>query len=583
MQAGMRGRQVVFFGFLLAVAGARVDAAESFKPDPLSKPIEWNEKVEVAIPALGPSNSLLVPTTPSQFAAIGVSGSDLSGAELWDLASGKNAGSLKGKPSSSSEVVLSPDGKYLALKTIVPGKPQQIEVWSFETGEMVCSVEGAPVNMHVQKFDFAAKDRLMVYSFGPFNGKFVQYVKTWEIATGRKIKQIDFKENVNARLMSMSQGRGQLAWIEGNGAKGEELKVISLASGAVITHVPLKGAKAEKYSISWECTAFDPTGNFVALLGTEATTTHLVIVDLKKKAIEEHHTLAGNLNLGLPGATIYKGQKVVWLADGKTWLLFGSIIVDRETGLLVWQLKRPAGDFTDTPRVPTAGGLLAAVGPFGNREFRRIEIPAKEIDASLEACRDEKPARLRPGGSIELKVEVGAVRFGTPNETKASLTEILTERLAGDGIEVTEGAETLLHVMYSETAGQKLDVVKSNGPGLFRGTATGQQIETTRGAIQLTVKSSNGKETFWSDQIALDPSFMRLRQQEVNEAGARKNMFESIKTQVTGLPLPYFIPAEKGLSLLPVSTELPAPDSKAGKDDRLKKKIDAKKKMLKKK
>lgn len=571
---------LAWIGFLVTGLLAEGSLAAPFQPDPLPKAIEWNTKSEIAIPALGKHNDLIVPTTPSPFAVIGIGGSDASGAEVWDLTAGKRVGALKGKPGSSSDFAMSPDGRYLAVKVNKPNVPTGIEIWSFETGQMVTAVDGAPVNQHVQLFDFGAKDQLVVYTFGPTpEKKFAYYLRVFELPSGKVLQQIDFAENLNQKQMSFSQGRKQLAYIENANSDKAKAVVVDLATKATLVEVPLREAKPEKYSISWAASAFDPTGRSLALLGTEASATHLVILDLVNGKLEQQHTFPGNLSLGLH-ASGYKGELVAWLPDDKGWLLYGTVVIDRETGLLVWHLKRAADDFTATPRVPMTGGVLVASGPYGKKEYRRIAYPSDTIAKSVTAYRDEAPARVRPGGSVELKMSVGAVRFGTPDETKKMLSDLMTERLAGDGIDVKDQSDTVMHVTYTESAGEELDVVKGNGPGgLLRGTPTGQKIKTTKGAVQIVWKSKDGKETFWSGEVALDPKFMTLKQGEVNDEGARKGMLSMIQLQLSGMPIPYFIPADKSLSLLPAVSEIAS--GEPAKEDKLKKKVDAKKKMMK--
>ena len=565
-------------GVVVLCLTGRTSLAGNFQPDPLPKAIEWNPKTKIAIPSLGKHNDLIVPTTPSPFAVIGIGGFDSSGAEVWDLSKAKRIGSLKGKPAGSTDFAVSPDGRYLAVKAIKPNQPTGIEIWSFETGQMVTAVDGAPVNQHINMFDFGAKDQLVVYTFGPTpEKKFVHYVRLFELPNGKVLQQIDFSENLNAKQMSLSQGRHQLALIEGNSEKAIA-KVIDLATKNVLVEVPLREAKPDKYSISWEASAFDSTGKWLALLGTEATATHLVILDLVKGEFSEQHTFPGHLSLGL-GASGYKGEPVVWLPDDQGWLLYGTVLVDRDSGLLVWHLKRAADDHTSTPRVPVTGGVLVSTGPYGQKEYHRIDYPTEKITKGLAAYRDEAPARVRPGGSVELKMNVGAVRFGTPDETKKMLTELITERLAGDGIDVKDQSDTVVQVTYNEAAGAELDIVKGNGPGLLRGTPTGQKVQTTKGAVQIVWKSRDGKDTLWTGEVALDPKFMTFRTGEVNAEAARKGMLDMIKYQLAGLPIPYFIPVDKSVSLLPVSSEIPS--GEPTKDDKLKRKVDAKKKAMK--
>lgn len=83
--------------------------------------------------------------------------------------------------------------------------------------------------------------------------------------------------------------------------------------------------------------------------------------------------------------------------------------------------------------------------------------------------------------------------------------------------------------------------------------------------------------------LALNPSYLRMTgAAEITAEKARGQVFEILKLQLAELPVPYFVPSNSSLSMLPVPTVSPAVAAKgASPQDLINRKIEARKKALK--
>ena len=230
----------------------------------------------------------------------------------------------------------------------------------------------------------------------------------------------------------------------------------------------------------------------------------------------------------------------------------------------------------------TPAGLIVSTGGNDARKIRVITFPAEPLQKTLEAYRSDAPAVIKPGEKVQVKVIVGAVRFGKPEDTKKSIEEVLASRLADDGLEVSPEGTTLLTLKYKEGAGKTLQEVKG-GTIFGGGTPTGRTVQSTSGEVEMVWTTKDGKTKLYEHKFNLDPSHLTVRDKgDPTDAAVRQQVFEILKIQLAGLPMPFYVPSDKSLVTLPVASNssMAAPSSP---EDALKKKIEAKKNLVKKK
>ena len=135
-------------------------------------------------------------------------------------------------------------------------------------------------------------------------------------------------------------------------------------------------------------------------------------------------------------------------------------------------------------------------------------------------------------------------------------------------------------VQYKEAAGKTLQEVKGGSLTGRGGVPTGKTIQSTAGELKMKWASNDGKTIIFQETVNLDPSQLILREEgDVTNETARKQVFEILKIQLAGLPMPYFVPTDTSLITLPTVTasEMAAP---ASPQAAIKAKIEAKKKKL---
>ena len=204
----------------------------------------------------------------------------------------------------------------------------------------------------------------------------------------------------------------------------------------------------------------------------------------------------------------------------------------------------------------------------------------------MDAFHQDAAALVKPGEKVALTVKVGEVRFGLPAEAQESIENALAERLADDGLEIDDDGTTMMRVQYKESLGNTLQEIKGGNPLNPRrggGVPTGRSVQSTAGELLIQWTSKDGKTKIYEHVETLDPGFLAIRDSaDVTEAKIRQQVFEILKIRLAQLPMPYFVPQDKDLAVLPMTTasEMAAPLSKKAA---MKKKIEAAKMKTKRK
>jgi len=560
-----RARSRASFGLLGLVVGGMIAGREAAAQVPrLEAAPPWGVKVDppaetfkvpeeagysLAVPS---GQGVLFPTTYSPFVALGQNKNPTDSRQVFDLRTKSAAGAIRGKGEVSEEAKISPDGRYFLteLKGGPPAKTVSIVVWSFKTGQAVRTIEASPSLVFLKLLGFGKGNM-------PVTARYVgqgDVVSAWDVETGKLVSEMLAPPSFAKEGVAISPGGRYLALISNE----PHLVVFDLTNGRKVGELPIPNPGHP------EGLTFSPDGTELAGVFAPGTDTKVLVWDVAKGEVVVDHTIKGMVKLNTPGGQNTPGHTVEWLPDGSAWLLYGHTLVDRANGRIVWTFRPAEGDFSPGPRVLLdADRMLATVGPPDARRLQVIPLPWAKIDAALKAIEAKAPAHVRAGEAVSLKVEVGKVRFGTPEGTRAEILKALTERLEAEGIEVAEGRPTVLHARYTEAAGETLQVVRSNGPlpGFGGGTPTGQTVQATKAACDLTWEVAGGKKTLWADHMDFDPRNLMVRG-EASDAKAREAVFGMIRGGLTGRLLPYFIPKDAALATLPGVTVMPAAKDK---------------------
>jgi hypothetical protein len=285
-------------------------------------------------------------------------------------------------------LALSPDGAYFAGR--VKGRPPTAEVWSVVTGDRP---NGLPVGgrpgFAVVAVDFPGKDRLLVVSTNNEFGMFGQATyQTWDLAAGKKVAEFSSDVVYNRKWCALSPGGRYLVQEKRARAGGQHLLFWEPAAGKLVEEVEFLGQNEPGNAAGL---AFSPDGEEVALLWRvgkkPATWGRLLCWDVRTGRKVADHPIV--FELGHIDAMWGDGGTIQWCPDRSGWLLFGCLLVDHDSGAVVWRFPpepHHSGEFMtrrflDRDHVTTEDGVL------DKRRLRIETLPREQIDAAVRAAR----------------------------------------------------------------------------------------------------------------------------------------------------------------------------------------------------
>ena len=546
------------------------------KPDPPAEILKWPDSLKFSIPQPPQLEELLFPSTPSEFCLVGLKPYESDRGELWNLATGKRVGVMNGRPPQAIRRALSPDGKYLAVAVLDRQQANDVEVWSLESGKRLSSFTADDRALPMTILDFAGPGEVLTYTFGQQNGKFVNHLRAWDAQSGKSLRQMDLDKNISGDgRYDISPGRSWLATVV-----EPEVVIYDLETGQLKGSIIPPSQTEEGKHVHVDGFRFSPDGTEIACMSDGSDGTVIAVHDLATGEVKLKHELAKNLKSTLQHPASYKGPHIEYVTEPAGFLWFGGGFIERETGLMVWNYRQGLLEFSHWKRILTPAGLIVSTGGNNARKLQVLPFPAEKLKKTLDAYRSDAAAIVKPGEKVKLTVKVGEVRFGKPDEARQSLETVLAERLADDGLEVADDGSTVMAIQYKETVGKTLQEVKGGTPFRGGGVPTGRTVQSTAGELSIKWTSKDGKTKIYEHTVHLDPSLLTIRDtSEATDEKARQQVFAILKVQLAGLPMPYFVPQDKTLAVLPVSTssDMAAPLSP---QDALKKKIEAKKKKV---
>lgn len=550
------------------------------KVDPPTRKVEWPESLKISIEQPSRQEHVLFPTVESEFVVVGLDAYDSNEAVLYNLATGKKAGGISGNPVKSIKRALSPDGKHLACAALDRAISNEVEVWSLETGQKLCGFKADDTGLSMPMLDFAAPGEVMTYTFGQVAGKFVHHLRIWDVQTGKAIRQLDLEKHLSGgdRHYDISPGGHYLvAYVI------PEVQVYDLQTAQIKGKIKPKEKTEDGEYVHAESVRFSPDGKELVVYCSGQKTELLEVFDVATGESKLKHEIPHAVKNAMPHPASYKGPPVDFVAQPAGFLFYGGGFLERETGLLVWSYKQGPLEYAHSKRLLTPAGFIASMGTTNSYKIQSLPFPAEKLEKTLEAYRNaDTPAVVKAGVKVKLNVKVAGVRYGKPEETQKSIESALTDRLATDGIEVDEEGTTILTVDYKESAGQTLKEFAGGNRILGGGTATGRSAQSTQGDVSIKWTSKDGKTKIYEDTFKLDPTYLSVRADEkLTNESVREKVFDILKLQLAGLPMPYFVPEDKSLTTLPLSsTSLGA--AKVSPQDANKKKIEARKNLTKK-
>jgi hypothetical protein len=489
---------------------------------------------------------------PGSFVAIVKDG---DGGEVWDAATGKKVGRRIASLPRAQRYALSPDGKQLAL-LVIKGQQSSVALWSVESGKPGQSFTYAGKAGYSDHLLFAGPDRLLIAQ----PGSQATTIQIWDVHEGKQWIEIAAPAYLSDKGYAIRSDGSQLAVF---GTIGEDsVLVFDVARGERIAELPL-GSRCQGL-------AFSPDGQELAALLSDGLTNRVVCwVPEKRQEVTNFATTASSS--GLVGAVGYQGPLLEWLPDRSGWLLWGHAVVDRASRQVVWTLQSADDDLLPAARRLLDSDRLALfAGPSSLQRMQVAHLPWTKIDASLRALEDDAPAALKPGQALTLELEIGKLRGGTVEETRDVLAEAVARALAERNIELADDQPVVLALRYEEQEGEQLEeLARERGPGGIpvspfnpHAKGTGRTLKATQMHCELDLKL-DGK-SLWSSKIDLDPHSVIIRGKDFTDAAARESALQMVAVRLAYQPLPYFLPADPALTLLPGVTKLKGGEAREG-------------------
>jgi hypothetical protein len=540
----MRKRVIIIGLVALVIAGAGVYffrdrlfpelAGNPYVRDAL--PEGYKPKVRIEVPQGPPGDfrGIVFPASPSPFV--------LMKTELWNSSTQTKAATIHYDVGPSSLQALSSDGKHFALD-----KDGAIEVLDLSSGQSVLRIAYDERQGNLYFLEFSAPGRVVVAARAfsapdpkkPYPSGTVA-VEVWDIAEQRRthsyrISDFDPKGGV------ISPDGKKLVVMTAN-----HLWIYDLETGNTIAQwQPLMGKY--KSLITPTGIRFSPDGREVAALINMNTQQMVMCWDASNGQLNSETMFPALTTVGPTGMPLQ------WLPSGAGWLVNGHALVSRAAGRIVWLLHTKA-PFVHAVAILDQDHLLAPLYENEKHAMVSVPIPWKDIDAALKAEASGDAAPLKPYQPVSLQIDIGDLHLGNEQQTRDELTKALAERLAGDGIPVADGQSTLIYARFKEVAGRTLKVHQMGGMFNPNAGAPPREAKETQMALEIGIQLRDTSETLWRTYLTRGAGLIVSGQGTTRDL--HQDTFGALLGDIRKLPWPYFIPASKDLSQLPIVSQL---------------------------
>lgn len=539
--------------------------------DPPPVVAEWPESSKLKIDLKEIDEDLILPSSFSPFVGLKYKNHRIYKMDIWNLAIEKKVGQIS-IPRDKNWIVLSPkfklsaDGKHVLLTFInKDSKIAKLATWNTQTGERIAEWDVDPVPTTVSLYEICGTKKAFAKMIRKEGTRYKTILKLWDLTTGKLLKESEVKSSeFNHSNYKISPGGNYLISYNHN-----EIFIYNLASLELIYKKELVLFIDSNVSHpSLQNIDISADGKELGLLVSGSDTTSVWVTNLESGKSTKEYGIEGNLR-NVFSEPSYGGSNLILTPSGDSLLLYGALLVDRKSMRSVW-LYHPVpnvimrNDLFITPHYILAGTDSALKDARGRLKIRRkprlvsVPLPEKKIVDSLSAYASGNDAFLKEGQQVSIEVKIGKVKFTNIDEVKSILGDVIQERLESEGFQIGEDQPIVFKIEYQEQAGNKLQLTKRGRPSpgnpLGR-TATGQTIDSTAAAFKLSWVEKATKRTLWSKQALVNPRFLILRDATAEEA--REQMFEGLQNRLMAESIPYFIPKDKNLSMLPGETQLP--------------------------
>lgn len=502
-------------------------------------------------------DSNTIPFDDRQGLTFGPSGCPVlvSGNKVWDWKTLKIVQSLEGSYEGRVQTSLSPNGKYFAAANKTPNQQETaVTVWSSESGKQLFVVPGD--SKRFADLIVLSNDKLFL------GCRLSTQVNVWDLETGKELSPFqpiksDGVKNSNVglsldgkymalpnhdRLIVVNAETGKEVAFMANPVayerpRGDATQSIA-PSDQPLSKRPKCASNDAVFVYAWlQSLAFSSDAQELAAVSTHPIP-HLMAWNNRGQLIYDEPFYAGRRP--------FWDNAMQWFPDRSAWLIHNDIF-DRGASRIVLSIREKFGEDLKV-RVADDSHLMGTF-PQNPAEVSVIEIPWKQIRASLDSLKKKDAALLSPASPVRVDIQLGDLR-GAAEETESTIRQAFASRLSRDGISVSSTGTAVFKIRFAETPGDTLPIYERQSPFDFRGQDTGRRATEAKGKLVVELILPGRETPIWRDTIEAQSS--RSFREGINDASIRKSMLQNLAFNIFDLNFPYFIPQSEQLIALPV-------------------------------
>ncbi|MEP3478356.1 MAG: serine/threonine-protein kinase [Fuerstiella sp.] len=437
----------------------------------------------------------------------------VSGRSVRSRQTGEQIAMLSGDYAFDGVSTLSVDGKWFAATTTdKTDRDYKVRVWNTKTGRIQLEVDGdgrrTLRNLFLSdKYLYLETDR-------------AHLLQAWNLTSRRQQGVLTLPaDRFRSQRMGMTREGSAFAALVGS-----QFSIINGVSGVVTTKldsplpVPVQVAMANS---SVPIGRENSTAMLHSLSGIQFSNDQLQLAAVRKspKSALMAWGESGNLQYDLPFAVAAKNCQPVavqWFEKRSAWLVNGSVIDAKHRRVVVAVPHRD--DQGALVALRDDDSLLTTIRSDTSNVYHR-QIPWTFIDDSLAAMADDGAAFLKPGGHVQLAIEI---EDGNGSEVvlKTILENAIQQRLADEQISVSQES--------------RLQLKLTNRAGLQDGKVTVLELidaQTSRLIWYSVVGESIGPDS--------------------NDFETQRAVADTIAERISRIAIPYYIPSESSRLMLP--------------------------------
>ena len=245
--------------------------------------------------------------------------------EIWNLQTGLRNGYING-PLALKDPALSPDGQFLCGRTS-GGAADAInfEVWSFHSHRRVQMLADPPMTQSAPAIPigFVEPGQILALDDG---------LCVWDIQSGGVTQRISFDAKRGPDELWAVSANGKLVAVLDS---KQTLSLLDSVRGRVLGKTPIPGAADTSHPLHGSGLAFSPDGKELALL-LERLDRRIIVWSVEQGTILADFSLSARPEFPLSR----RAAAFSWLPGGDGWLVGGDQIVDRLSGVVLFEVPR---------------------------------------------------------------------------------------------------------------------------------------------------------------------------------------------------------------------------------------------------